>query len=270
MTTAAISLPVPPPPAPEVLAPESDSVVRMDQELRAAATAYRKSLARIAYFGFRLRLCEGWRAWGFPGGTEGENLYRESLEIPRSSWFKAVRIGQALSQLTLEELEAIRPTNLELLIQVHPAIYHDYSWVKEARLLRPKKFAELVAERNREVGDDREPMASFSVRIPFLAKQSIETMVEDFRKKHQLSSPGQALEFLIAEKHDSPSLLSAADQARRLLNGVLETIQRNSRLNVEATEWIRLAKETLDEACAQAVQASRQEAEGGEEAGGRA
>lgn len=265
-TAIAISLPVAPPPNPEVLAPESDSIALLDQELRTAATAYRKSLARLAYYGFRMRLAEGWTAFGFEPGSAGENAYREQvLEVPRSSYFRAVKIGQALHQLSLEELEAIRPTNLDLLMQVSPSLWHEFRWVNEARVMKPKRFAELVAERNQSAGDDREPMSTYSVKVPFLAKQALEAMVESFRKRHELDSAGRAVELMVADIHDRPNLVAAAHQAQQLLHGVLQSLRGPGlTLTPEAKEWIRLAKELLDAASAQAVQTARSQSAGGE------
>lgn len=269
---AAIALPSPPLPPPEVLAPESGSITLLDQELRTAAAAWRKCLARLAYYGFRMRLAEGWTAFGFEPGTPGENAYREQvLEVPRSSYFRAVRIGQALHQLSLEELEAIRPTNLDLLLQVDPTLWHDHAWVKEARILKPKQFAELVAERNERVGGRPEPLVFFSVKVPFLARQALETMIEDFRKKHELDSAGRAVELMVADIHDRPNLIAAAHQAQQLLTGVLLSLPGHQRtLTDEAKQWIRLAKELLDEASAQALQAARSASPGDYAVPGRA
>lgn len=257
MTTAAIALPLPPPPVQEVLAPDADHEV--ETGLRRAAQSYRTTMAQLAFFSFRWMLCEGWTRHGFEAGTAGENRYREEvLQVPRSSYFKARRIGQALHQLTLEELEAIRPTNLELLLQVSPTLWHDFSWVKEARLLKPAKFAELIADRNKAAGENREPLSRFTIKVPYLAKQAMEAMVEEFRRKNELSSPGQALEMLIADRHDRADLLSAAANASQMIGAVLKSLDNMGRINVEAREWLKLSKEVLDEAHEKTVQAARQ------------
>jgi hypothetical protein len=271
VTSTAIALPVPPLPNPEVLAPAPDSVAELDRELRAAATAYRKTLARIAYHGFRLRLCEGWTLFGFPSGTEGENRYREDvLHIPRSSYFKAVRIGQALHQLSLEELESIRPTNLELLLQVSPTLWHDFAWVREAKILKPARLAELIVERNQAIGEHTEPLTTFTAKVPYLAKQAMETMLEEFRRTNELSSIGQALELLIADRHDRSDLLTAAGRASQMIAGVIRSLDNMGRIDSEAREWLKLSREVLDEAREKEIQATRQKPARGEAAGGRA
>lgn len=267
--TAVASLPVPGS-QPEILAPIPNSVEEIDRELRVAASAYRKTFARLAYWSFRFFLCEGWTTRGFEAGSAGENAYREQvLHIPRSTYMKARRVGQVLNAIPLEELEMIRTTNLLALLDVNPVIQHDFPWLKEAKMLQPVRFAELVAERNRAAGDDRDPLVSYSVRLPALAKESIEAMLESFRKRHGLTSPGRALELLIADRYDRPSLLGAVDQARELLAGVEKSRQQYGKLTDEAATWLQLAKEVLDEASAQAISAAGQESAGDEADAGR-
>ncbi len=252
----AMALPAPPPPG-QILAPDPDSEI--EAGLRRVATQYRTTMAGLAYFSFRWMLCEGWTRCGYEAGTAGENRYREDvLHVPRSSYFRARRIGQVLHQLTLEELESIRPTNLELLLQVPPTLWHSFRWVHEAKILKPSKFAELIAERSQAAGEKREPLTTFTAKVPYLAKQAMEAMVEEFRKTNELSSTGQALELLIADRHDRSDLLTATARASEMIRGVLKSLDNKGRIDLEAREWLKLAKEVLDEARAQEISSSRQ------------
>jgi hypothetical protein len=213
-------------------------------------------------------MCEGWTVLGYPAGAAGENQYREEvLHIPRSTYFKARNIGKVLHALDLGEMEMIRPTNLELLLSVSPTLKNDFPWIKEAKMLPPRRFAELVAQRNKAVGSDSEPFANFSVRVPFLAKQAIEAMLQRFQKQHEIKTAGRALELLVADKHDAPSLLGSVEEARRLMNGVVRSQAKYGKLTDEAHGWLLLAKKVLDEASEEAVQAARAESESGEAAG---
>lgn len=248
------------PPVGEVLSPESHPIAQYHQELQQAARAYRNSLAKIAYYGFRLRLTDGWTAMGFEPGPRGEEAYRDSLDIPRSTWYKAVRIGQALHQLSLDDLSKIPTTNAELLTQVDPAIVHDHPWVAEAKSLPPKEMADLVATRNREVGG-KEPLSTLVFRVPFLAKRAIEDMLEAIQHKYELSSKGQTLELMIADLHHDANLIAAADRAERLMAGIAESMKRRQAPEDEQA-WLRLAAEVLHEGYEKAVEAARQKQRG--------
>ena len=222
----------------------------------------------VAYYGFRIRLCEGWTAFGYESGPRGEDAYRELLGIPRSTYFKFVRIGQALHQLSLADLECIPVSNAELLIQVNPALIHDFPWVQEAKSLKPSDLAAKVAERNKTVGG-QEPLSSFSVKVPFLAKRAMEEMIEGVQHKYELSSKGQALEFMIADLQHDSNLLAAANQARQLISGVLELMKARRAPENDESTWLAMAKEVLDASCEEAVQAAREKSYRHKKNGGR-
>jgi hypothetical protein len=253
----------------EVLPPESTPIAEFHLELQNAARNLRRSLARIAYFGWKMRLNEGWTALQFEPGPRGEDAYRESLGIPRSTYYKYVRIGQSLHQLTLADLEQIPVTNAELLIQVDPSIQHDHSWVAEAKSMPPAKFATLVADRNKTVGGS-EPLSTMVFHVAFLAKQAMENMLEAIQKKHELSSKGQALELMIADLQHDANLLAAVDQARRLLDGVMKSQKARQAPETEESQWLAMAKEVLDAGYEEAVEAARQKSYRGQKNGGRA
>ena len=248
-------------PIPEILDPDQHEATELG--LRSAAREWRLATAKLAYFSFRWMLCEGWTRHGYEAGTAGENRFREDiLGVPRSTYYRARRIGQTLHNLSLEEMEGIRPSNLDLLVEIDATIWHDHRWVQEAKALKPKEFAELVAARNHAAGSNREPLALMTFKMPFLAKEAVETMLKDFQKKHDLSSPARALELLVADKHDRPNLLSTAQQAAELVRGALKAMEASKgKLTNSARSWLELAEGSLRAVCKETIQASRQEAE---------
>lgn len=254
------------PPLGEVLEPESHPISLYHRELQSAARSLRQSLVRISYYGWRMRLCDGWVTMGLASGPKGEEAYREMIDVPRSTWYKHVRIGQALHQLSLEDLERIPTTNRELLIQVDATLVHDYPWVREAQTEKPAKFAEKIAERNKTVGG-QDPLAPLVFKVPFLAKQAIEDMIEEFQHRHELPSKGRALELMVADRHLDANLLSTVHQARQLLFGVVQSMRGRHVLDTNETMWVTMAKELLDEGYEKAVQAAREKPNGNQKGG---
>jgi hypothetical protein len=247
-----------------VLPPEREPIHDYDAALHDAAKAYRVSTMRIAFYGHRMRMTEGWTVLGLEPGPRGEEVYRESLGIPRSSWYRAVRIGQAFHQLSLPELERIPIGNAEILLAVNPQIFNDHNWVHEARTLKGEHLAALVASRNKAIGDSREPLASMIFRVPLLARKAIETMLTKFQKQHELSSRSQAFELLIADRHDQRNLMAAVAQAKKLVGAAVQNLNRKHGVrHTDEFEWLRLATEVLDEAYEKEVQATRQRREKG-------
>jgi hypothetical protein len=224
---------------------------------------------RIAYYGWRMKLSDGWTRFGMEPGPRGEEAYRESLGIPKSTWYRLIRVGQSLHQLPLAELERISVTNAEILLSVSPTILHDYGWVHEARTLPSSQLAALVTERNKTAGDDREPLTLFSVSIPYLAKQAITEMLDTFKDKNLLTSRGQALEMLVADRCDRPNLLAAVETALRLIQGAAAGLKAKKIEALDERYWLDLAMEALNAGRKETIKAARQEPNGGKE-GGRA
>jgi len=225
---------------PEIISPGQDEEF---EQLQVAARGYKTSLMTMAYYGFRIRLSEKFRDYGF----ESEDQMREFLDVPRSTWYKAVRIGEALNQLPLKDLQAISVGNAELLIQVQPSLWHDYPWVQEAKTLKPAQLAIRVAERNKRSGIDVTPMTYVRWKVPFLAKTAIENMVNSFQQRHNLSSPGQALEFIVADQYDMPNLLAHLNVIRTLLTQTIHSLHARRVSAAEELVWLKQARERLNE-----------------------
>jgi hypothetical protein len=181
-----------------------------------------------------------------------------------------LRIGQAFHQLALPELERIPVENANTLLSVNPMLWNDHNWVQEARTKSNTELAELVTVRNRAIGDKREPLTSMIFRVPTLARKAIDGMLQTFMKKHELSSKSQALELLVADRHDQVNLLAAMEQAQRMVEASAELLRRKRVLQgTDADEWLRIAGEVLNAAREEAIQSTRSKAERRQEAGGR-
>lgn len=210
-------------------------------------------MMRLAFYGIRLRFAiEGsggdWSVLGaeladndgviHTASTEDE--YREALGVSRTNWYKYLRIGEVLSNLSLVDMEQIRVTNAELLMQVDPTIMQDFPWVQEAKRLTTDSFAVLVATRNRQTGKDKEPMLYFRAKVPATAKKFLEETVEAFRVEHGLHSPGEALEMLIADVHDRPNAMTTMKTAAQLVEWAMGRVKKRNPNSQEAA-WLERA-----------------------------
>ena len=127
----------------EVLAPEPESIQNYHFELTEAARNFRRCVAQIAYYGFRMRMSDGWTAFGFESGPRGEEAYRESLGIPRSTYYKHVRIGQMLHQLPLIHINV---DAIYFLVLYQQLLVYLIVWLenrKQRTLLQTKEQASL-------------------------------------------------------------------------------------------------------------------------------
>ena len=205
------------------------------------------------FYGWKLRLAERWEELGFAN----EDAYRMELDVPQSTWFKYVGLGFELRNLSLDDLKQIRITNLELMTQIGPELWRDFPWVDEAKQLKPAEFAELMVERRQTRGDNSEPMVHVKWKVTYLSKQFLEGVVLDFQKKHNLSTPGRALELLIADTHDRPNVLATLAAAQILVGEAQVMMQRKGFNDEEIHTKLNEARGLLDADLAQAIYQAR-------------
>lgn len=177
----------------------------------------------LAYGGIRMRIADGWKEYGF----ESEEACRNAWGVARSTWYKALRIGEALFNLSLDDLQEISVGNAELLIDVAPELWQDYPWVQEAKQLSGDKFAERIAMRNQTAGIDREPMTYVRFKVPYSAKAAIEEMVEAFQKREGLNTSGYALEMLVSDTWDRPNMGSTLYRVKYMLREAITELGRD-------------------------------------------
>lgn len=221
--------------------------------MRQTAKIYKSAMMRLAFYSCRLRFAiEGMGGdWSILGAelvdddgiihiASTEDEYRESLGISRSNFYKYMRIGEVLSNLSLTDMEQIRVTNAELLMQVDPALMQDFPWVQEAKQLTTDSFAVLVATRNRQTGKDNEPKLYFRAKVPATAKRFLDETVEAFRVEHGLHSSGEALEMLIADVHDRPNAMTTMHTAAQLVEWAMGRVKKRDPESQEAI-WLERA-----------------------------
>jgi hypothetical protein len=222
------------------------------QQLKTVGKSIRKAHAVVAFCGWRIEANESWGDLGY----EDEEAMREATEIPQSTFYKYKKIGSALRHLTLEQLEEIKPRNLELLTSITIEVWPEYDWVGEAQKLEPNDLAELITKRNHSAGSSREPMTTYRESVPYSSKEMIDAAVKSFQEKHDLATPGRALELLIADRYDRPSYLGALITIRRRLGELKVLLQSKGIEDTEVHDAVNdmriYAGEVYQEALAQA------------------
>jgi hypothetical protein len=205
---------------PQILPPQASTsdLHLYDTELRKAAKSYKRSLAAIAYYGHRLQLADQWGVFQ----CEDEEAYRESLDIPRSTWYKHIKIGRVLHNLSIPELEQIPTGNLELLSELEPE--QIIAFVADAKRLTYHQLAGVITEFNQQCGKPYEPQTYVRYKVPVSSKNFLEEAVVEFQAKHNLASPGRALELMVADIHDRLNVMGVLLQIRNDLAAAQELL----------------------------------------------
>lgn len=220
-----------------------------DTKLRQAAVKYGKCLRAIGYYGWRLQLADQWQLFQ----CEDEEAYRESLDIPRSTYYKWVRIGKVLHSLTLEQLEQVSTSNLEILSQLDADQIPRY--LEQAVTQPPTEFAKYIADCNQKEGSAFEPKDYVRYKVPVSSKKFLEEAVGEFQAKHNLASPGRALELMVADIHDRLNVMGVLLQIRNLL---AEAQEKLADREPEVHQLIEEARIKAGEAYTQALSEARE------------
>lgn len=213
------------------------------------------ALRAIGWYGIRIKLANGWQQAGY----EDEEACWKALDVPRSVWYKYLRLCLATFSLSLEDLNQISIANLEMMAADIPdATRYDFDWVGDAKRLSPREFAQVITDRNVSAGSGSTPMDYVRFKVPFLAKTMIEETVSDFQKKYELASPGSALELLVADRFDRQSILGAVIAARAILRRMDLMLDNAGCFARDVRESVVEARDILGAACAKAIQDARQ------------
>ena len=246
MSTSLHVLPTPPSQALEA--------AECDVRIRKAVGAYNLSFGSLAYWAWRLKRINGYE----PIGYQSEAEYFNSLNVSRSWYYHAVAIGQACAHMSEEELGDIPVGIAELMLSVRPEIRTMYRWADEARNLTYGQFARNVEERNRQIpGVSKRAQAVLSIRVPAVAKESVLERMEEYKVRHSLSSPGQALELMVAERWESKNALASLAEVRELLAAVARSMKPVPR-RAKMKEKLYRARTRLDEAYEELVRLNRE------------
>ncbi len=168
-------------------------------------TSMNKISMGIGWDGYFIKKNEGWRALGY----ENEKHYRRMKGIARSTWYKMVGIAERLSHLTMDEFLAMTIENAEQLSVQPGTVKRDPELLRKAQTRTAQEFADdLVmhqAEReNKPVG---EVYVTMKWRIKQAQREVIERGLEDWQHEHGIDDEGYALELMIAEYRERPTLV---------------------------------------------------------------
>jgi hypothetical protein len=225
-----------------------------DVRIRKAVGAYNRSFGSLAYWAWRLKRINGYEAIGYQSEAE----YFVSLNVSRAWYYHAVAIGQACAHMSEEELGDIPVGVAELMLSVRPEIRTMYRWAEEAKLLSYGQFARNVEERNDQIpGVSKKAQAVLSIRVPAVAKEAVLERMEEYKVRHSLSSPGQALELMVAERWESKNALASLAEVRELLASVARSMKPVPR-RMKMKEKLYRARTRLDEAYEELVRLNRE------------
>ena len=164
-----------------------------------------KHSMEIGWEGAFLRTTNAWQVLGFAS----EKSYRASTGIGRSTWYKMVGLAERFQHLIKEQFISMSIENAEQLAVAPMETRKDLAIVGSAATMTTRDFeGELVLEtarqENKAVG---EVYVTMKWRVKEAQREVIEQGLKDWQAEHGIDDKGYAIELMIAEFHDRPTLV---------------------------------------------------------------
>lgn len=166
---------------------------------------WNKMSMAIGWDGYFIKRHDGWIALGY----EDEKHFRRVHHIGRSTWYKMVGIAERLSHLAMEDFLAMTIENAEQLSVQPGAAKRDPALILKAQTHTAEQFADALLEatairENKPLG---EVYVTMKWRIKQAQREVIERGLEDWQHEHGIDDEGYALELMIAEYRERPTLV---------------------------------------------------------------
>jgi hypothetical protein len=227
----------------EIIAPASAAATAA---LRALADRFSRAVdhmrvaaCELAYCGYRLQQAADWTSLGY----RDEMDFASAHGLSDSTWRTYTKLGGRLQHLDLAEMQGLTLAAANQIVRVNCAIWDEYPWVEEAKLLNAREFAMLVADRNQKAAalpaalaapQRAEPRIPLDVNIPASQQRVIKQQLETIRKREHLPTAADALTSALSAAEqfaelsvvatELTALPASSPHARTLLGQILSTL----------------------------------------------
>lgn len=176
-----------------------------DQRISDNGGRLNKASMEVGWDGYFIRCHNGWQRLGY----RDEKHYREARGIGRSTWYKMVGIAERLQHLTRDQFLSMSIENAEQLSVQPMTAKRDPELIVKAQMNTAADFTDALVEATavREQKPVGEVYVTIKWRIRQAQREVIERGLEDWQQEHGLDDPGYALELLIAEYRERPTLV---------------------------------------------------------------
>jgi hypothetical protein len=176
-----------------------------EQGIDEAWTGVNRLSMQMGWDGNFIKRHEGWARLGY----EDEKDFRAKKHIARSTWYKMVGLAERFPDLTRAQFCSMLIENAVKLAEAPREVRHDLKLVAAAAASSEREFeGELVLEQSaREQKPVGEVYVTMKWRIKQAQREVIQRGLEDWQREHGIDDEGYALELLIAEYRERPTLV---------------------------------------------------------------
>lgn len=214
-----------------------NQVVARYNRLRQRATSLRKLTMEVGWDAAFIERNNGWEVLGF----KHQHDCRITLGLGRSNWYRVIAVAQKFVELDEEKFFAMSMENAERLGMEPVEVRYDPENVLAAATMTASKFNDklTIAGAHREGKPVNEHWVEIKWRIREEQRAMIEQGLEEWQREHGIEDQGYALELLIAEYRDRPTLVGFILESIPRLTDAINCTDEIGKLKGDLAEYLQ-------------------------------
>ena len=224
-----------------------EAVLESDRCIRRTWINVRKQSMEI---GWEAAFLERHNAWQFLG-FKHQHAYRIAVGIGRSNWYRLMAIAQKFPELSKEQFLAMSIENAERLGLEPKEVRYDPELLLKAATRQARDFKDELTTlgAHREGRPLHEHWVTMEWRLREEQRAAIERGLGEWQQEHGIDDEGYALELLIAEYRERPTLVGFINESIYRLKREVEEAEDLGRLRGSCLLLARDMGEILKVCC---------------------
>lgn len=220
-----------------------EKIIASDRCIRRAWMNVRKMSLEIGWEGSFIEKNNGWDMLGF----KHQHDYRITVGIGKSNWYRLLAIAERFQNLDKEVFLSMSIENADKLSRQPEAIRYDSKNIEAAAKMSMRDFADTLStqeeHRNGKSTDDK--WVDVTWRMKEEQRVVIEKGIEEWRAEHGIDNNAYALELLVSEFRERPTLVGFLYSAIPELTQAVVSAQDLISLQEVVTKHIQAMNEIL-------------------------
>jgi hypothetical protein len=226
------------------------AVLECTTRIRANKIMLRKAAMAIGYDGAVIESLAERGSWQFLGYHD-QHDFRVSEGIGRSNWYRVVGVARLFLEVDRDVYIAMSMENAERLSVESPEIRLDPENLRRAAEMTAREFDDLMTTEgaHREGRPKSERWVEMKWRMQIRQREVIEAALKTWKEEHGLDDDAFALEMLVMEYADRPTLVSFILESIPRLTGAIRETTEIETLKEELTAYLQEMSDIVRVCC---------------------
>lgn len=219
---------------------QREEVLACGRRIRTEKIALRKSSMAIGRDGAFIENLADRGSWEV-FGCRNQHEFRIAEGIGRSNWYRVIGIGLKFLEVDRESYIAMSLENAERLAAEPPEVRHDKDNLQKAAEMTAEAFDDYMTTlgAHREGRPKREQWVQVKWRMRAEQRKVIQSALETWKQEHGIEDDAFALETLVMEYSDRPTLTGFILESIPRLTGTVRETNDIETLKASLVEYVQ-------------------------------